>query len=135
MNWEALRCAVVFIGLDLPVPWFFLDSVDLSPFELLYFFFPVLTIVNCKWMYASWLKCCLNWSYLTALTPLSRSSIFFLKCSYLIRHFFTFALINLFFFLLISDLKINIDKVTRMRIFGSISYTNALKSTDLQGFW
>lgn len=27
---------------------FFLDSVDLSPFELLYFFSPVLTIVNCK---------------------------------------------------------------------------------------
>lgn len=72
--------------------------------------------------------------YLTALTP-SPTRLFFLKMQLFNQTFFYSALINLFSFLLISDLKINIDKVMRMRIFGSISYTNALKSTDLQGFW
>lgn len=72
--------------------------------------------------------------YLTAQTP-SPARLFFLKMQLFNQTFFYSALINLFSFLLISDLKINIDKVTRMRIFGSISYTNALKSTDLQGFW
>lgn len=72
--------------------------------------------------------------YLTALTP-SPARLFFLKMQLFNQTFFYSALINLFSFLLIFDLKINIDKVTRMRIFGSISYTNALKSTDLQGFW